>query len=368
MNKIQIKYILQLLKNIYTVKGLKKLYNMLWSYTLWLNYPLRTKIVGLYPKLFNREPYPPFVEIETTTKCPFKCKICEHTYWDQSEQNMSLEQFIHIADQFPKLKWAGITGIGESWSNPQFADMVQYLCEKSNPVIELVDNFALMTEARSRRMIELGVDIFFISMMGSSKETYEKIMNGMRFDNVTKNIERFFALKEELKSVTPVINFHYVISRSNIHEAVNFIDYVASFNADVWEILYTPILHTFSEIQDEEIAQAEVDELKPQLEGRAKKFGLRISYNECIPATRFPIRKCSNWIMPFVFVNGEVSPCCTSNEANQRDRQYRLSMGNIFQQNFNDIWYGEKYRKFREVLRCNGTPEQCRDCPIYVHE
>jgi radical SAM protein with 4Fe4S-binding SPASM domain len=363
VKKLQVKYVVQLLRK----KKFKKLYNLIWSYALWLNYPLRTKLVAdLYPSLFKKEPYPPFIEIETTTKCPFTCKICEHTYWNEPSINMSFEQFQHIVDQFPKLKWAGITGIGESWSNPRFGDMVRYLTKKSDPIIELVDNFSLMNEKRSRKMIEIGVDIFFISMMGASKETYEKIMGGMKFDKVTNNIKTFLKLKKNMNSVSPLVNFHYIICRTNIHESLAFLDYVAAFDSEIYEVLYTPILHTFKEIEDERISEDEVHEIKFKLEEKGRNLGIHIAFNECLPSNRLPIKKCSNWIMPFFFANGEVNPCCATNEANLRDRQNRLSMGNIYHTNFKDIWWGQKYEKFRMKIRKNKAPAQCAGCPIYL--
>ena len=362
---LKLRYVLQLFRKM----KFKKIYNLFWCYCLWLNYPLRTKLISkFFPKIFKEDPYPPFLEVETTTKCPFRCKVCEHTYWDEPAVNMSFDDFVHIADQFPKLKWAGLTGIGESWANPRFGDMVEYLVRKSDPVIELVDNFSMMTEDRSRRVIELGVDIFFISIMGATKETYEKIMRGMNFDNVIGNIEAFFKIRDEFRSVTPLVNFHYVISRSNIDEAVVFLDFASKFKGKFYSVLYTPLLHAFDEVDDEVVTIEEVDVVKEKLVSRGKELGVLVSFNECLPSKKLSIRFCSNWIMPFIFVNGDVSVCCTSNEANQRQRQYMLSMGNIFQEDFEKIWWGDKYTKFRKLIRSGSTPDQCKDCPIYLHD
>ena len=66
------------------------------------------------------------MEIEVTTRCNLKCIICEHTYWDEPNRDMSFEQFKGIVDQFPKLKWIGLTGIGESFINKDFMKMLRY--------------------------------------------------------------------------------------------------------------------------------------------------------------------------------------------------------------------------------------------------
>ncbi len=69
--------------------------------------------------------------------------------------------------------------------------------------------------------------------------------------------------------------------------------------------------------------------------------------------------------MPFIFVTGHVIPCCAENEANAREFQKKTSMGNVFKQSFREIWYGEKYRSLRKMLREGKVPPPCVNCPIY---
>ena len=69
--------------------------------------------------------------------------------------------------------------------------------------------------------------------------------------------------------------------------------------------------------------------------------------------------------MPFIFATGEVVPCCTMNEANARNKQKDLSMGNVFKKSFKDIWYGRKYKDFRNGIRNGKVPYFCAGCPIY---
>ena len=54
--------------------------------------------------LYWLEPYPSYLEIETTTRCNLKCIMCEHTYWKEQNRDMTFEQFKYIVDQFPKFQ------------------------------------------------------------------------------------------------------------------------------------------------------------------------------------------------------------------------------------------------------------------------
>ena len=58
-------------------------------------------------------------------------------------------------------------------------------------------------------------------------------------------------------------------------------------------------------------------------------------------------------------------PCCVMYEGNARQRQKDLSMGNVFKRSFKDIWYGKKYKDFRNGIRAGKVPPFCIGCPIY---
>ena len=355
------KYVFFLLK-----KGrLKKFFNLFWVYPLWLNFTLRGFLTNKIFPLLKLDFYPPFLEVEPTTVCPLRCKMCEHTYWKEKSLNTSFKQFKKIVDQFPKLKWIGMTGIGESFSNPEFMNMVEYVSKNQKPIIELVDNFFLLDKNKAEKIIDLGVDIMFISMCGVTAKTCDAIMKNSNFDRVVKNIKDFVRSKKEKESFTPFLNFHYILIKDNMHEALKFLDFVKSLKVDVFEVLYTPLLHGFKEIRNQEIDIKDLKKLKVKIKNKSKKIGINIAFNESIFDNKPSISTCANWLMPFIFTTGEVMPCCVMNEGNARQRQKDLSMGNVFKRSFKDIWYGKKYKDFRNGIRNGKVPPFCIGCPIY---
>ncbi len=360
----QIKYLLYLIR-----KGkFKTLYNYLWVYPLWISYPIRTFLVDKLFRFFNIEPFPPFLEVEVTTFCNLRCKMCEHSYWKEPNRHMTLEQFKHIVDQFPRLKWAGLTGIGESLLNQDFIKMVKYLKETSNPVLEVIDNFFLLNKDFAKEFIKCGVDEMFVSMSGATAGTYEKIMVNSKFETVIQHLKDFDNAKKEQKSLTPILSFHYIVSKENIHEAEKFLDLVNSLGINFYEVYYTPLLHGFDEIKESFLEEFSED-LRQRLEKKAEELNIHIGFNLCSKSAKPRISSCSNWLMPFIFVTGHVIPCCVENEGNRRDAQKGYAFGNVFEQSFRDIWYGERYRKFRKILKENKVPAQCTHCSVYnTHE
>ena len=103
----------------YQNKGLRWTYN--WIY---YNHLYSVKDPEMLKFIYKHRPFPSFIEVEVSTHCNLKCTMCEHTYWKEKDENMTFSNFIHILNQFPRLKWCGLTGIGESYLNPDFEKML----------------------------------------------------------------------------------------------------------------------------------------------------------------------------------------------------------------------------------------------------
>lgn len=343
-------------------RGFKFTYNYFWLHSLYREDALLRKMFlkWLFPYTV---PYPPFIEIEVTTKCPLKCRMCEHTYWKEPEKNMTFEQFKYILDQFPKLKWIGLTGIGESFMNPDFMKIIQYVKSKGI-YIELFDTFLFFNEKVIRELIELGLDKLVLSMDGATKETYEKLRIGSNFDKVVKNIKNFVKLKKEMKVFFPQLDVYFIVTKENVHEVPDYVDLAHEIGID-GIIRFTALLHPFKEIKDIVIDIPE--NVVEEAEKRAGKYGMTIAWNKNIPPAqdRRPISDCTDWIMPFIFVTGDVSPCCATNEANKREFQKKYGFGNIFETPFKEIWNSKKYTDFRKAVHDGRIPPQCIGCTGY---
>lgn len=322
-----------------------------------------TKNPFLIKLLYWLEPYPSFLEVEVTTRCPLKCIICERTYWQEPNRDMSLQEFKGIIDQFPGLKWMGLTGIGESFANKDFLDMLRYVKGK-NIFVELYDNFFLIDERIGREIIKMGVDKFFISLDAATKETYEKIRVGSDFGKVLDHLRAFFRVKKELKAHFPEVSFHYIVNSLNLGEIPQYIELVRSLVPEGRPtVQFTRMLHSFPEVKN---LFVEIPEnIIRQTEKKASVLGINVDWSADVPGAKPLVSKCTEWLMPFIFANGDVIPCCAENEAGNREFQKKTAMGNIFQQSFKEIWRGERYKNLRRALRAGQVPAACSKCPIY---
>jgi len=337
-------------------KGIKGTYNYLFYYFLWTKKWAQRLFLPMIK-------YPPFLEIEVTTKCNLKCVMCEHTYWHEPSRDMTFEKFKSIIDQFPKLKWIGLTGIGESLLNKDFLKMLRYVKSKSI-YVELYDNFIFTTPEISKEFIEIGVDRILASVDAATKETYENIRVGASFENTINNLKNFIRLKKEKNSHFPELDFHFIVSKLNVSEIPDYVDLVNSLDAPGSKIIFTRVLYWFKDIQNLRINQIP-QKIIESAKKRAQKFNLRIGLGSDVLEEKPFIKQCKEFIMPFIFVTGDVICCCVTNEANRRDFQKETSFGNVFKEPFKDIWNSKRYKMFRKTIRKGNAPIQCHNCPVY---
>jgi len=364
MDFIALKTRVKRVKYMLKERGLKYTWNYLFLAFTYNNDTIRDiLLVKFYPYFIF---YPRYIEVEVTTRCNLKCKMCEHTYWREKGVDMSFEQFKLIIDQFPKLSWVGTTGIGSSFLNKDYFKMLEYAKSKGI-YIELFDSFHMLDDEMIDTIVKNSlIDRLICSIDGATKDTYEKIRVGANFDKVIRNIRVLVDTKKRYKTMFPELSFHYIISRENYFEVSEFIELVNKItNGENIGILFSHLLHSFDEIKDMvfEIPK----EVRQEAINKAKKYGIKLTWGKNAREKKLPIRKCTEWTMPFIFVDGSVIPCCAGNEANRRDFQIRHRMGNIYQQQFGEIWNG-KLKALRDAIHRGKVPIICEDCPGYQKE
>lgn len=339
-------------------KGLRYAYNYIYFNLFWgRRHPLITKL------LYWLESYPSYMEIEVTTRCNLSCVMCERTYWDEPNRDMSFERFKMIVDQFPRLKWIGLTGIGESFMNKDFMKMLRYVKSK-NIIVELYDTFYFIDEKTSQELIEMGIDIIFVSLDAATRETYEKIRVGSSFDRVADNVKTMVKLRQEMNATFPRLQFHYIVNKLNYFEIPQYIELVDSFsNKEKFRIQFSRMLHEFEQTRD--LFMEVPPETIAETERKAEETGIPVVWNLDVGLNKKPLNQCVEWTMPFIFVTGHVIACCSGNEAGQRELQKATALGNVFEKSFADIWHGKKYKNLRKLLINGKVPPPCSNCCLY---
>jgi len=362
---------LKLFSNYIYDLRIKEIYNILfWVYPYWWNKKTASFLLNkFYPKI-GIDLFPPFLEIEPTTVCNFRCRTCEHTYWKEPSKNMTFKEFKYLFDQFGTPKWLGLTGIGSSYLNKDFHEMLAYAKSKGT-IVEVMDHFGhFKNENQIRELLEIGPDFQFVSIYGGTKQTSDNVCIGSDYNKVIKNIKIFAKLKKQMKKRFPILSFHYIVTRDSKDEIFQFLNFLKSLEIEIAEVLVTPMLHDFKDA--EEYAVEINKEYIEKVRKKAEEVGISttvnmIAYKEAEGlSSKPPFTCCKEYIMPFVFVNGQISPCCGLNEANQRELLKKNSPGNLFHKNLKEVWYSPQYKRIRRMIRANQCPKECALCPAYT--
>ncbi|MBN1352396.1 radical SAM protein [candidate division KSB1 bacterium] len=168
----------------------KRLVQVLWNYRFSRNSKVKYKPYRLW--------------IEPTNKCNLACVMCPNKDFKKEDLGfMDFDLFKKIIDEARYFAYdMNIHHRGESNLHPRLPEMIEYATKNGIPV-KLHTNGTLLTERRSRELIESGLALISFSFDGYTSDVYEKIRVNANFDKTTRNIVRFLDLKKEMKRATP---------------------------------------------------------------------------------------------------------------------------------------------------------------------
>lgn len=305
--------------------------------------------------------YPCRAQIETTNICNLKCKMCAQSVAQWRNQTprktLSFDEFCHIIDQLPYITHALISGAGEPLLDPHIIDRIQYAHSKGIST-SFYTNATLLTPDKAMELINAeGLVNINVSIDAGNPETYEKIRIGASFLDVCFNIGRFVRIRSQLGKIKPRLSVWMVAMRENIREIPTLIQTLRNIGVDTLK------LHNIREAEETEgqlISTEDMKLIKEYKKSAAKQnfilsFGKIPDGNTNKPETRTCV---DPWQTVYVNATGWINPCCYSFWDMSTD------FGNIFDNNFKEIWNNKSYVRFRQELK-TGMPACCLKCPVH---
>jgi MoaA/NifB/PqqE/SkfB family radical SAM enzyme len=164
------------------------------------------------------------VYVEATNKCNLKCSTCMRNVWDVKFGYMAEETFARILASFqdlsnkPELFFGGY---GEPLSHPRILDMIQRAKELGHRV-SLITNGILLTEQIANKLIELKLDMLWVSMDGASPECYMDVRLGDALPRIIDNLKYLQVKKYRTFGASnwagyPKLGIAFVAMKRNIH-------------------------------------------------------------------------------------------------------------------------------------------------------
>jgi MoaA/NifB/PqqE/SkfB family radical SAM enzyme len=283
-----------------------------------------------YPGMKKLGAFPLHLLIEPTSVCNLRCRMCFQSdgtfrtgkYWGM----MDLGFFKHLVDQAVECgcKFLTLASRGEPTLHSRFGEMLRY-CRGKFLELKINTNATRLDERTSLEILEAGTDIVVFSVDSHSKEEYEGIRLGARFEEVLGNIRRFCELKgskpEYAKTATRVSGVYLGPGQSK---------------------------GKFSDFWREVVDTVTMTDAVPR----------RDTYNN--ERMDFSMPCGLLWERMYVWHDGICNPC-------DFDYKSTLKVGDAKRRPLKDIWLGETYQKHREMFlegkRRLMTP--CNRCNVY---
>jgi MoaA/NifB/PqqE/SkfB family radical SAM enzyme len=297
----------------------------------------RNPFVHAYRRLVRRErPVPRFpdrIQIQTKSGCNASCWFCpnEETLPVLDHGDMEWDLFTKIVDEVVRHPVKRISPylMNEPLLDKEIARKIRYIADRKprGCRIRINTNASKLTEAKSRELIESGLDQMHVSFHGMTKETYEKSMPRMQYERNLENVLGFLRIQEELGQTKPKLKITFVKTK-----------------------LTAPEVEDLKRFWGERGVGVAVQALANRGDKRIQETGLE-------PAAWRPFTWCSELMQQgFIVWNGDLVLCCA-------DWRRVHVLGNCRERTIESIWNDEPATALRRnFIRGDVSGQLCGTC------
>ncbi|TRZ49940.1 MAG: radical SAM protein, partial [Dehalococcoidia bacterium] len=220
--------------------------------------------------------------------------------------------------------------------HPDIFEMIKYAKQKGLQT-KMHTNATLLSEEKSLKLLESGLDFVSFSFDGYNKETYEKIRDNANFEETLSNIIRFLELKKKFEKNKP-----YTI--------LQFLD--------------IPGVKIDSEQKEkirERFHSLPLDEIR---EIAAHNWGGNVKLTKKSPDFFNRNKGCTfPWYSLTILYDGTVTPC-------PQDFMGEIELGNVRTESISKIWNGKKMIQLRKkMVTCTYNDlKPCNNCDRIMRE
>ncbi len=335
------------------------------------------------------------VYIEPTDNCNIACRTCFRNSWDIPMGRMSEATFSAFLKGLETLETKPLVyfgGIGEPLFHRRTAEWIGRV-KALGARVEMITNGTLLTEKRTRELVESGLDLLWVSIDGARPESYADVRLGAELPNVLANLERFRHMRKGFYLARPELGIAFVAMKRNIGDlpallklakrlgAKHFsVSNVLPVTADLQEeVLYKRTLRSLTYMPSVHVPRLSLpkmdfDELTREALFQAFNSGFSVSYAGNEWANSNDVCNYIESGSMTVAWNGDVSPCwpLMHTQSSYLHGKPRLShshiIGNVRDHGLGDLWLDPDYVAYRMRVQSFGFPPctYCGGCDLSV--
>ncbi|MFQ5514335.1 MAG: radical SAM/SPASM domain-containing protein [Myxococcota bacterium] len=306
------------------------------------------------------------LDIENVSRCNFRCSMCVVSDWvrGQRAKDMSWEDFKRILDEQHGLLEIKLQGIGEPLlQGDEFFRMIRYARARHIWVRTTTNASLLHLRENYKKLIDSGVNEVQISIDGATREVFEEIRGGSRFDRVRENCKLINGYCDTLGRWPT--KMWTVVQRGNAQQLSALVDLAAElgFRSQVFSLNLSDWgLKKWEERNRDEVVLDALDlETLWGLVDRGRARGIRVAFwtvNQKY-STAAPDLLCP-WPFERAYVSSDlrVVPCCYLGNPDV----YEIRETSDANSGTVGTWLGPEYTAFRAAHLRGEVPEVCRGC------
>jgi radical SAM protein with 4Fe4S-binding SPASM domain len=308
------------------------------------------------------------VFMDQNNKCNLRCTMCgfsDPRVGGLKKFDMPPALFELIAREvFPHARYLALSCMTEPLMTRDFPARLRLLAPMGVPFTEIITNGTLLTERVIDEILAVPLSRLTISIDGATKEIYEQIRVGARFDRVIANVRLFNERKRAAGARLPALRINHVVSQRNLHQFDQFLGLAESLEPEAVDVRTIIRMSNAIDMEPEEGPFYDrIREARRTLEEWCKRTGVQdVGYlrHQGAPIDLFLAsgqrRTCERpWNTIAIHANGDVMPCISWT---------RPPVGNLARQSFDEIWNGETLAAIRAEFTAVRPGIDCQHCTI----
>lgn len=321
-------------------------------------YPYLRLLLRILPEATPlREPQ--VVQVEISSKCNLRCPSCSLGRDVATGRNMSYEEFSALLDRLPfRPDSVSLNGIGEALVNREIFRIVDLLEQRSISCSFYTNGTLLNERVRGEILQRSNIRFVGVSCDGASKETFEKLRYGAKFETWLTDVRAFVEGARRRRPLPLQVAMSTVLSRDNFRELRQLVELAADLGFEVIQL---------SDVMPHDEVAASMclgPEEWSQIDREAViAFASRLGVTASFTSQGKHPRPWLNCFQPWEYIQlsaeGDVLPCCAIMGSEKAP-----VMGNLHRESFESIWRGERFRHFRTTA-ARGSNEICNHCPYF---
>lgn len=318
------------------------------------------------------------VYIEPTDFCNLDCVTCIRNVWTEELGRMSDETFEHILHDLELINPRPVVffgGLGEPLFHPRTLEWVSEV-KSLGCQVELITNGTMLTERKTRQLIESGLDVLWVSIDGATPESYADVRLGAALPGVIANLARFRKIRPGGHRPHPELGIAFVAMKRNIHELGELIKIARRVGANRFSV--SNVLPYTSELQGEMLYNRTLKNIAYNPSPWLPRLSLPKMDLDETTRQAFIDALNSGWSMTFAGQNlggandvcnfiesgsvsigwqGDISPCLPllHSHVSYLHGKPRLSkrhvLGSILSDNLMEVWLNPEYIAYRERVQ-----------------